>query len=85
MIDAVDNQRRVWGTWAGRYGLDADEVHRVALRTRPMETFAAVAPDQDPGECLTALHTLEDEDVRSGVYRACRTWSSRCSAVPVKL
>ncbi|MFC8918358.1 HAD-IA family hydrolase [Streptomyces sp. NPDC057116] len=70
LIDAVDNQRRVWGVWAGRYGLDADEVHRVALRTRPMETFAQVAPDQDPAECLAALHELEDDDVRNGVYAA---------------
>ncbi len=70
LIDAVDNQRRVWRAWAGRYGLDADEVRRVALRTRPMETFAEVAPDQDPRECLAALHELEDEDVRSGVYAA---------------
>lgn len=70
LIDAVDNQRRVWGTWAGRYGLDAADVYRVALRTRPMETFAEVASDQDPGECLALLHELEDEDVRSGVYGA---------------
>lgn len=70
LIDALDNQRRVWATWAGRYGLDAAEVYRVALRTRPMETFAKVAPDQDPRECLAALHELEDDDVRSGVYTA---------------
>ncbi len=69
-IDAVVNQRRVWEVRAERYRLDADEVHRVALRTRPMETFAQVAPDQDPAECLTAPHELEDEDVRSGVYTA---------------
>ncbi|MFI2765439.1 HAD-IA family hydrolase [Streptomyces echinatus] len=70
LIDAVDNQRLVWHTWAGRYGLDPDEVYRVALRTRPMETFAQVAPGQDPRECLAALHELEDEDVRSGSYTA---------------
>ena len=70
LIDAVSNQRRVWGTWAERYGLDADEVYQVALRTRPMETFAQVAADRDPHECLAALHELEDEDVRSGVYTA---------------
>ena len=70
LIDAVDNQRQVWRTWAERYRLDADEVYRVALRTRPMETFAQVAPDQDPTECLAALHELEDEDVRSGDYAA---------------
>ncbi|MFH9959428.1 HAD-IA family hydrolase [Streptomyces roseolus] len=70
LIDAVDNQRLVWRTWAQRYGLDPDEVYRVALRTRPMETFAQVAPDQDPRACLAVLHELEDEDVRSGVYTA---------------
>ncbi|MCX5562811.1 HAD-IA family hydrolase [Streptomyces sp. NBC_00038] len=70
LIDAVDNQRLVWRTWAERYGLDPDEVYQVALRTRPMETFAQVAMDQDPGECLAALHELEDEDVRSGAYTA---------------
>jgi sugar-phosphatase len=70
LIDAVSNQRRVWATWAQRYGLDADEVYQVALRTRPMETFAQVAADRDPRECLAVLHELEDEDVRSGVYGA---------------
>jgi sugar-phosphatase len=70
LIDAVDNQRRVWRAWAERYGLDPDEVYRVALRTRPMETFAQVAAGHDPHECLAALHELEDEDVRSGVYSA---------------
>ncbi|MFJ4817178.1 HAD family hydrolase [Streptomyces sp. NPDC088801] len=70
LIDAVSNQRRVWATWAERYGLDAEEVYRVALQTRPMETFAQVAAEQDPCECLATLHELEDEDVRSGVYSA---------------
>ncbi|MBW5423513.1 HAD-IA family hydrolase [Streptomyces sp. BG9H] len=70
LIDAVGNQRRVWATWAERYGLDAEEVYQVALRTRPEATFAQVAADRDPGECLATLHELEDEDVRSGVYAA---------------
>jgi sugar-phosphatase len=70
LMDAVSNQRQVWRAWANRYGLDADEVYRVALRTRPTETFAQVAADRDPRECLAALHELEDEDVRSGVYAA---------------
>jgi sugar-phosphatase len=70
LIDAVSNQRRVWATWAERYGLDAEQVYQVALRTRPMETFTQVAADHDPRECLATLHELEDDDVRSGVYAA---------------
>ncbi|MFH8496441.1 HAD-IA family hydrolase [Streptomyces coeruleorubidus] len=82
LIDAVDNQRRVWASWAGRYGLDAAEVYRVALRTRPIETFAKVAPHQDPRECLAALHELEDDDVRSGVYGAFDGASQLLGALP---
>ncbi|MET9383505.1 HAD-IA family hydrolase [Streptomyces sp. NPDC002928] len=82
LIDAVDNQRRVWATWAGRYGLDPDEVYQVALRTRPMETFEAVVPGRDPQECLAALHELEDDDVRSGVYAAFDGASELLSALP---
>ncbi|MEU0369303.1 HAD-IA family hydrolase [Streptomyces sp. NPDC006283] len=82
LVDAVANQRRIWRTWAERYGLDADEVYRVALRTRPVETFAAVAPDRDPRECLAALHELEDEDVRTGVYAAFDGAAEMLKALP---
>ncbi|MEV5802191.1 HAD-IA family hydrolase [Streptomyces collinus] len=84
LIDAVSNQRKVWGTWAERYGLDADEVYQVALRTRPMETFAQVAVDRDPRECLATLHELEDEDVRSGVYAAFDGASDLLHSLPPK-
>ncbi|MER7625457.1 HAD-IA family hydrolase [Streptomyces sp. NPDC126503] len=70
LMDAVENQRRVWHAWAARHGLEGDEVYAVALRTRPVETFAAVAPGADPEECLALLHALEDEDVRTGSYGA---------------
>lgn len=70
MINAVENQRLVWRAWAKQYGLDPEEVYETALRTRPLETFAWVAPHCDPAECLAALHELEDEDVRSGIYAA---------------
>ncbi|MFD5327122.1 HAD-IA family hydrolase [Streptomyces sp. NPDC127092] len=70
LMDAVENQRRVWHAWAARHGLDGDEVYAVALRTRPVETFAAVAPGADPAACLALLHELEDEDVRTGAYAA---------------
>lgn len=68
LIDALENQRRVWETWAATYGLDSAEVYAVALRTRPMDTFAIVAPDRNPQKCLDLLHELENEDVRSGTY-----------------
>lgn len=84
LIDAVSNQRRVWRTWAERYGLDADEVYQVALRTRPTETFAQVAADRDPRECLATLHELEDEDVRSGVYAAFDGASELLHGLPLK-
>ncbi|MBJ6637051.1 HAD-IA family hydrolase [Streptomyces sp. DHE7-1] len=82
LIDAVANQRRVWEMWAERYGLDPAAVYQVALRTRPIETFAAVAPKRDPRECLAALHELEDEDVRSGVYAAFDGASELLSGLP---
>ncbi|MFJ1967396.1 HAD family hydrolase [Streptomyces sp. NPDC087903] len=83
LIDALDNQRRVWTTWASRYGLDPDTVYRTALRTRPSETFATVAPDRDPQQCLAALHELEDEDVRSGVYTAFEGASQLLTDLPL--
>ncbi|MFF1507886.1 HAD family hydrolase [Streptomyces sp. NPDC058326] len=82
LVDAVANQRRVWHAWASRYGLDGDEVYAVALRTRPVETFATVAPDADPDECLALLHELEDEDVRTGTYAAFDGAAELLAALP---
>ncbi|MER5639140.1 HAD-IA family hydrolase [Kitasatospora sp. NPDC002227] len=82
LMDAVSNQRQVWRAWAELYALDPDEVYQVALRTRPVETFATVAPEHDPLECLAALHELEDEDVRSGVYAAFDGASELLHALP---
>ncbi|MEU8616584.1 HAD-IA family hydrolase [Streptomyces sp. NPDC048623] len=82
LMDAVENQRRVWHAWAERHGLDGAEVYAVALRTRPVETFAAVAPEADPEECLALLHALEDEDVRTGVYEAFAGAAELLKALP---
>ncbi|MEU7700050.1 MULTISPECIES: HAD-IA family hydrolase [unclassified Streptomyces] len=82
LVDAVANQRRVWHEWAARYGLDGDEVYAVALRTRPVETFASVVPDQDPDACLALLHALEDEDVRTGSYGAFEGAAALLEALP---
>lgn len=82
LMDAVENQRRVWHAWAERHGLDGGEVYAVALRTRPVETFATVAPGADPDECLALLHALEDEDVRTGVYGAFASAAELLKALP---
>lgn len=82
LMDAVANQRRVWHAWAARHGLDGDEVYAVALRTRPVETFAAVAPGLDPDACLALLHDLEDEDVRTGTYSAFDGAAELLAALP---
>ncbi|MFB7517727.1 HAD-IA family hydrolase [Streptomyces sp. NPDC056144] len=82
LMDAVENQRRMWHTWAERYGLDGAEVCAVALRTRPVETFATVAPGADPAECLALLHELEDEDVRTGTYEAFAGAAELLGALP---
>ncbi|MET8295836.1 HAD family hydrolase [Streptomyces sp. NPDC001272] len=82
LMDAVENQRRVWHAWADRHGLDGDAVYAVALRTRPVETFAAVAPGEDPDACLALLHALEDEDVRTGTYAAFDGAAALLEALP---
>ncbi|MFJ3585837.1 HAD-IA family hydrolase [Streptomyces sp. NPDC090127] len=82
LMDAVANQRRVWHAWAARHGLDGDEVYAVALRTRPVETFAAVAPGLDPEAGLALLHALEDEDVRTGEYAAFAGAAELLAALP---
>ncbi|MFG3037876.1 HAD family hydrolase [Streptomyces sp. NPDC048330] len=82
LMDAVANQRRMWHTWAGRHGLDGEEVYAVALRTRPVETFATVAPGLDADACLALLHELEDEDVRTGTYTAFDGAAELLAALP---
>jgi len=57
-------------SWALRHDLDAELVWRTALVTRPLETFATVAPALDPDRCLQVLHEIEDEDARDGDYAA---------------
>src|ERR1700754_970727 len=70
LLDVLANQRRVWDLWEDRHGLDRDAVYACVTRTTPRETFASVAPDRKPRECLAVLHELEDEDARHGSYCA---------------
>ncbi|MGI4895910.1 MAG: HAD family hydrolase [Janthinobacterium lividum] len=82
LIDALENQRSVWRAWAKHHGLDPAEVYQVALRTRPQDTFATLAPQADPARCLALLHTLEDEDARTGVYNAFDGAADLLTALP---
>jgi len=66
LIDAAANQRRVWALWAHEFGVDPNTTYEVALRTRPIETFAIVAAHHDPARCLDRLHQLEDQDAATG-------------------
>jgi len=70
LTDAATNQRRVWTFWALELGVDPNTTCEVALRTRPTETFAIVAPHHDPARCLQLLHQLEDQDAATGSYTA---------------
>nr|BFF09866.1 HAD family hydrolase [Microbacterium flavescens] len=70
LVDAVANQRRIWGSWADRFGLDGDEVYALALRTRPAETVARFLPLRARDEALAEFQRLEDQDVVEGDYEA---------------
>src|SRR6185312_5840817 len=70
LLDTQPNLRRVWKYWALKHDLNTELVWRTALVNRPLETFAAVAPELDSARCLEALHEIEDEDARNGDYAA---------------
>ena len=70
LVDAIAGQRRIWAQWAGEFGLDAEAVYEVALRTRPVETAAEVLPGRDPRVAAARFDELEDEDAAQGEVRA---------------
>ena len=70
LVDAFAGQRRIWAQWAGEFGLDAEAVYEVALRTRPVETAAEVLPGRDPRVAAARFDELEDEDAAQGEVRA---------------
>lgn len=82
LIDAVENQRLGWHEWAHAYGLDADEVYRVALRMRPTDVFKTVLPEEDPEECLSRLHAISDDDATYGTYSAFEGASKLLASLP---
>jgi sugar-phosphatase len=82
LLDTLPNLRRVWAGWALRYDLDVELVWQTALVTRPLETFATIAPALDPVRCLESLHEIEDEDARNGDYAAHHGAGELLSALP---
>ena len=66
LVDAIAGQRRIWGAWAARFGLDPASVYEVALRTRPLDTAAEVLPGHDAAAAVALFDELEDADAASG-------------------
>jgi len=65
LVDAIAGQRRIWGEWAVRFGLDPASVYEMALRTRPLDTAAEVLPGRD-GAAVALFDELEDADAAQG-------------------
>lgn len=82
LVDSMPNLRLVWRSWAEHYGVDGERAWECALRTAPLATFAALVPDQDAGDCLAKLHELEDEDARSGDFKAFPSAGELLRALP---
>ncbi|SFR79518.1 sugar-phosphatase [Agromyces sp. CF514] len=70
LIDAIEGQRRIWGQWAREFGLDPAVVYEIALRTRPIDTAAAVLPHHDPRAAAARFDELEDIDAAHGKVSA---------------
>jgi sugar-phosphatase len=66
LVDAIAGQRRIWGEWAARFGLDPVSVYEVALRTRPMDTAAEMLPGHDSAAAIALFDELEDADAAHG-------------------
>jgi sugar-phosphatase len=71
-----------WLEWSRRHGLDPEEVQRTAVATRPLETFARVAPSLDPAEGLRVLDEIADETARTGEYAAFAGAAELLAALP---
>jgi sugar-phosphatase len=65
-----------------RYGLDADEVYRVACGRGRLRPSLRSLPTVIRASAWALLHELEDEDVRSGVYAAFDSASELLHGLP---
>lgn len=63
LVDSTPVVARVWRDWAGRRGLDAEEILRIAHGRKAVETVRLVAPDLDAAAEAGELERLEIEDL----------------------
>lgn len=64
LVDSSAPVRRVWGEFAQRHGLDADEVHHFAHGRPSRETVRLLAPNADLDEEAAVLEAAEVGDTR---------------------
>jgi sugar-phosphatase len=66
LVDSTGAVARVWRTWAGRYGLDAERVIREAHGRRSIESIRALAPQLDAereNEIVEAMEIADQDGV----------------------
>ena len=69
LIDAIEGQRRAWSQWAAEFGLDAERVYELALRTRPAETAGELLPAELAAAAVERFDELEDWEAHHGELR----------------
>jgi mannitol-1-/sugar-/sorbitol-6-phosphatase len=67
LVDSTVPVRRVWGAFAARHDLDAEEVHRFAQGRPSRETIRLLAPDADHDAEAATVEAAEVHDT-DGVF-----------------
>jgi sugar-phosphatase len=67
LVDSTAPVRRAWDAFAGRHGLDGDEVHRLAQGRPSRESIRLLAPHADHDAEAAALEHAEVHDT-DGVF-----------------
>jgi len=63
LVDSTPAVERIWRTWAGRRGLDAEEILRVCHGRRTEDTLALFLPPGERGAAVAELAELELTDL----------------------
>lgn len=59
LVDSTPAVERAWRTWAGRHGLDADEILSISHGRRAMDTVAMFVPPAQVAQATSELSALE--------------------------